>query len=81
VSADDFQNTFNSFAVAVKMNNARQMTRRYKVSGVPTVIVNGKYSTGAKLAGSNQGVFEVVDYLVEQEHAAAPAAPSGVVVN
>lgn len=81
VSADDFQNTFNSFAVAVKMNNARQMTRRYKISGVPTVIVNGKYSTGAKLAGSNQGVFEVVDYLVEQEHTAAPAAPSGVVVN
>jgi thiol:disulfide interchange protein DsbA len=81
VSADDFQKTFKSFAVAVKMNNSRQMTRRYKISGVPTVIVNGKYSTGAKLAGSNEGIFEVVDYLVEQERAAAPAAPAGVVVN
>jgi len=81
VSAEDFRNTFNSFAVAVKMNNARQMTRRYRISGVPTIIVNGKYSTGAKLAGSNKGVFEVVDYLVEQEHAAAPAAPAGAVVN
>ncbi len=81
VSAEDFQKTFNSFAVAVKMNNSRQMTRRYKISGVPAVIVNGKYSTGAKLAGSNEGVFEVVDYLVEQEHVAAPAAPAGLVVN
>jgi len=81
VSAEDFQKTFKSFAVAVKMNNARQMTRRYKVSGVPTVIVNGKYSTGAKLAGSNEGVFEVVDYLVEQEHVAAPVAPADLVVN
>jgi thiol:disulfide interchange protein DsbA len=76
VSAEDFKNTYNSFAVAVKMNNARQMTRRYKISGVPTIIVNGKYSTGAKLAGGNQAIFEVVDYLVEKEHAAAPAAPA-----
>ena len=81
VSAEDFRNTYNSFAVAVKMNNARQMTRRYRISGVPTIIVNGKYSTGAKLAGSNKGIFDVVDYLVEQEHAAAPAAPAGVVNN
>jgi thiol:disulfide interchange protein DsbA len=63
------------------MNNARQMTRRYKISGVPTIIVNGKYSTGAKLAGSNKGIFEVVDFLVEQEHAAAPATQAGVVTN
>jgi len=81
VSAEDFKNTYNSFAVAVKMNNARQMTRRYRISGVPTVIVNGKYSTGAKLAGGNKGVFEVVDYLVEKEHAAVPAAPAGLVAN
>lgn len=81
VSVDDFKKTFNSFAVAVKMNNARQMTRRYKITGVPTIIVNGKYSTGASLAGSNQAVFEVVDYLVEQERTAEPAAPAEVVVN
>ena len=81
VSAEDFKNTFNSFAVAVKMNNSRQMTRRYKITGVPTVIVNGKYSTGAKIAGGNKAVFEVVDYLVEQERAAAPAAPAEVVAN
>jgi thiol:disulfide interchange protein DsbA len=81
VSEDDFKKTFNSFAVAVKMNNARQMTRRYKITGVPTIIVNGKYSTSASLAGTNQAVFEVVDYLVEQERSAAPAAPAEVVVN
>jgi thiol:disulfide interchange protein DsbA len=39
VSAEDFKKTFNSFAVAVKMNNARQMTRRYRISGVPTILV------------------------------------------
>ena len=82
VSAEDFKKTFNSFAVAVKMNNARQMTRRYKITGVPTIIVNGKYSTGARQAGSNEAIFAVVDYLVAQERAAAAAAaPADMVAN
>jgi len=80
VSADDFKKTFNSFAVAVKMNNSRQMTRRYKISGVPTIIVNGKYSTGARQAGSNEAVFKVVDYLVQKERTASSAAASADVV-
>jgi len=78
VSAEDFKNTFNSFAVSVKLNNAKLMTRRYALTGVPTIIVNGKYSTGASLAGSNENIFKVVDYLVSQERSqlATPAAPT-----
>jgi len=67
VSAEDFKNTFNSFAVNVKANNARQMTRRYAITGVPTIIVNGKYSTSPGLARSNEGVIKVMNYLVEKE--------------
>jgi len=74
VSQEDFNNTFNSFAVSVRINNAGQMTRRYRITGVPTIIVNGKYSTGARQAGSNKAVFEVVDFLVEQERTAGKAA-------
>jgi thiol:disulfide interchange protein DsbA len=78
VSADDFKKTFDSFAVAVKVNNAKLMTRRYAITGVPTFIVNGKFSTSASLAGANEkglsvkelneATLKVVDYLVEQEH-------------
>jgi thiol:disulfide interchange protein DsbA len=67
VSAEDFKNTFNSFAVSVKVNNAKQMTRRYSLTGVPTIIVNGKYSTSPGLARSNEGVIKVMNYLVEKE--------------
>ncbi len=70
VAKDDFRNTFNSFAVAVKINNASLMTRRYAISGVPTLIVNGKFSTGASIAGSNEDVIKVIDFLVEQERGA-----------
>ena len=74
VSEQDFKNTFNSFAVSVKVNNAKRMTKLYGITGVPTIIVNGKYSTSGSLAGSNENIVKVVDYLVEQERQAAPAA-------
>jgi thiol:disulfide interchange protein DsbA len=67
------KNTFNSFAVAVKINNARQMTRRYAITGVPTLIVNGKYSTSGRLAGGNRNIIDVVNYLVDRERSALPA--------
>lgn len=76
VAAANFDKTFNSFAVSVKINNARQMTRRYALSGVPTIIVNGKYSTSAGEAGSNENVISVINYLIVQERKLAPAAPA-----
>lgn len=78
VLPETFDKTFNSFAVTVKVNNARMMTRRYALSGVPTLIVNGKYSTSAGDAGSNENVISVINYLIAQERkllAAAPAVP------
>ncbi|MGD2113107.1 MAG: thiol:disulfide interchange protein DsbA/DsbL [Gammaproteobacteria bacterium] len=74
VPAADFDKTFNSFAVNVKVNNARLMTRRYAITGVPTLIVNGKYRTGpGMLSNGNDGVMGVVDYLIAQERAVAAA--------
>lgn len=71
IPAADFDKTFNSFAVAVKVNNSRMMTRRYAITGVPTLIVNGKYSTGPSMVNNgNAGVMSVVDYLVGLERAA-----------
>ncbi len=67
VTAAAFKNTFNSFAVNVKVNNARQMSRRYAITGVPAIIVNGKYSTGVGMAGGNQEVIRVMNYLIEKE--------------
>jgi protein dithiol oxidoreductase (disulfide-forming) len=86
VSAEDFKKTFDSFAVAVKVNNAKLMTRRYAITGVPTLIVNGKFSTSASLIGVNEKglsvkelnerALKVVDYLVEQEREAGKASSS-----
>lgn len=74
ISAEDFDKAFNSFAVVTMTNRAKQAHTRYGANGVPTVIVNGKYRTSAQQAGGNEKIIEVVDYLVEQERAAMPAA-------
>jgi len=62
-----FNKTYKSFGVMTKVNQARQMTRRYGISGVPTMVVNGKYKTSARLTGGHRGMLKVVDYLVEME--------------
>lgn len=81
VLPEAFDKTFSSFSVTVKVNNARLMTRRYELTGVPTLIVSGKYSTSASEAGSNEKVVNVINYLIAQERrisAAAPAASKAI---
>jgi thiol:disulfide interchange protein DsbA len=67
VSADDFTNTWKSFEVAQKLRVAQDLARRYAITGVPAIVVNGKYRTGAAEAGGYPKLLEVIDELVERE--------------
>ena len=67
VSEKDFNRVFRSFAVEAKIRRAKDMSQRYGIPGVPALVVDGKYRTGARLAGGNANIFRVVDYLVEKE--------------
>jgi len=69
VTPDDFKSTWESFEVAQKLRIAEDLARRYEISGVPAVIVNGKYRTGAGEAGSYPKLLEVIDELVARESA------------
>jgi thiol:disulfide interchange protein DsbA len=69
VSADDFQTTWKSFEVAQKMRVAEDLARRYSVTGVPAVVVNGKYRTGGAEAGGYPELLEVINELVARETA------------
>ena len=48
VDANKFRSEFNSPAVSAKATHAEQMSRDYKVNGVPTLIVAGKYRAMGK---------------------------------
>ena len=67
VSEQDFQSTWKSFEVAQKMRVAEDLARRYSITGVPSVVVNGKYRTGGAEAGGYPQLLEVIDELVARE--------------
>jgi thiol:disulfide interchange protein DsbA len=69
VSAADFQSTWKSFEVAQKMRVAEDLARRYGITGVPAVVVNGKYRTGGAEAGGYPQLLQVIDELVARETA------------
>ncbi len=58
---------YNSFSVETKVMRARQLTRAFKLNGVPAFVVAGKYSTSAYLTGGNPQTFKVLDDLIEME--------------
>lgn len=67
VNANDFQNAWGSFEVSQKMRVGEDLGRRYAITGVPTVVVNGKYRTGAGEAGSYPKLLELIDELIVRE--------------
>jgi thiol:disulfide interchange protein DsbA len=67
VNEEDFLTTWNSFEVNQKIRVANDLVKRYNVTGVPAVVVNGKYRTGATEAGSYANLLKVLDELIERE--------------
>ena len=70
VSRKDFQSAYNSFTVSMHLKQAEKMPARYGITGVPAIVINGKYKTGGALAKTSAGVISVMDQLVKQELAA-----------
>ena len=63
---DTFLNTFNSFAVNNKIQFANVMGRKYGITGVPAVIVDGKYRTNVSMAGSHEKLISLINFLIKK---------------
>jgi thiol:disulfide interchange protein DsbA len=59
------ESEFNSFSLNTKLNQAAQIFRASGATGVPSLIIDGKYITSVTMAGGNQEVFNVANYLIE----------------
>lgn len=70
VKESDFHEAYNSFLVDTKVRQAAVIPARYGVTGVPVLIVNGKYKVDGKSAGSHERMIEVVNQLIKKEAAA-----------
>ena len=61
-----FNSLYNSFPITAKVSKANQLAKQYQLTGVPAVVVNGKYV----VQGDDGKVVQVINYLVEKERKA-----------
>ena len=59
-----FLNAFNSFSVATSVTRAKKLAESYRLDGVPTMAVQGRYVTSPGQAGNAERALAVVDFLV-----------------
>lgn len=62
-----FHNAYASFLVDTKVRQAVSLPARYGITGVPALIINGKYKTNATLAKSQANMLNVLDQLIKKE--------------
>lgn len=61
-----FLDIFSSFSVASSVTRAKKLMAAYKLDGVPTVTVQGRYATTPGLAGGPEQALAVADYLIQR---------------
>lgn len=62
-----FREAFNSTSVASRVQRADVLSRRYRVAGVPTMTVNGKFKTDPDQAGGYAELVDTVHVLAKWE--------------
>jgi thiol:disulfide interchange protein DsbA len=66
VDAKRFTELWHSEEIKAQVEAAKKALDTYGVKGVPSFIIDGKYLTSARLAGSVPHMMQAVDYLVER---------------
>jgi thiol:disulfide interchange protein DsbA len=69
-NVSQFNSLYHSFAITGKVNQANNLAQYYQLTGVPAVVVNGKYV----IQGEDQHVIEVLNYLLQKERASLKKA-------
>ena len=69
VDEKSFASTFNSFVVDAAVRQAGELTREYKLTGTPMLVVNGKYTISASREVSQEEMLKIASFLIEKERA------------
>jgi thiol:disulfide interchange protein DsbA len=65
VDKETVTKTYNSFAVKNLMTQAKKLTEKSEIEGVPSFIVKGKYRVSEKTAGGKDEIFKIINYLLK----------------
>lgn len=66
VAAEDFRDAYESFSVDANVRNAKQMFSKYGATGVPTMIIDGRYRVTVSSAGGHEQLLELINFLVDK---------------
>lgn len=69
VDKNEFMDVMKDFSVGLKLQRANQLAKSAGITGVPAIVINGKYLTSASHAGGNPAMIKVIEELVELEKA------------
>jgi thiol:disulfide interchange protein DsbA len=61
-----FVEAYKSFGVATKVRQAKQLSEAYKIDGVPTLGIHGRWFTSGSLAGTHEKALAVADALIQR---------------
>ena len=68
VNQEKVRKTFDSFATTNRAKKAEALTKKVGISGVPSIVINGKYRSSARLAGGYDKLLELVTFLADKEY-------------
>jgi thiol:disulfide interchange protein DsbA len=68
ISEADFQKQYHSFNVENNMQRADELAQRYRIAGVPTFVIDGKFVTDVQMAGGPERLMALINDLSAQEH-------------
>src|SRR6202795_5157156 len=68
ISESDFKKAYHSFGVETALQRADELVQRYRIDGVPTFVVNGKYVADVRSADGQERLLSLVGDLAAQEH-------------
>ncbi|HJL95933.1 MAG TPA: thiol:disulfide interchange protein DsbA/DsbL [SAR86 cluster bacterium] len=67
VDREKYKSVSKSFGVNNALDQADKKMKQWEVTGVPALIVNGKYRVSASRAVGTDSLFDVVNFLIEKE--------------
>jgi thiol:disulfide interchange protein DsbA len=64
IDKQKFVAAYHSPEIAAKVAAAREMVKAYDIKGVPSIVVDGKFLTSARMTGGTRELIPVLDRLV-----------------
>ncbi len=68
IDEEKFYKAMFSFTVESSLKRSVNLAYHTGITGVPSILINGRYRTGNSLAGGHEGIVRVINKLAAEEH-------------